>query len=369
MAEPGRGVERELEESVRRVLGALERVPAARLGSVAAQVSRAAETAAAGIQRSAGREATSAERRLEKRFREEDEASIPHAFVLGGAAVVGRVRRHHPAAPLLAPLRRLRLRHGGGRHAREGPPARPAARGRGAERRRRERPLPGASSRARRPRSSPLPPPAPPESPVVAAITARESRVDGICDRLLAELKGAPPLVRELLRKPEETVEALRAASRELARRERNLRTALTEDEGAASRPRADRPLGARRVDVRRRREGTPRRGPRGARRAAHPPRRALDRRRADRGGGDAHPLLAREPSRPGPARAGGRLGRVGRDAREPEGRARDAQRARSTPSRRRSRRSTASARPLRRRLGLRPSPAIRAAARQAGTV
>jgi len=56
--------------------------------------------------------------------------------------------------------------------------------------------------------------------------------VDGICDRLLAELKEAPPLVRELLRNPEETVTALRAASRELGRRERGLRASLTEDEG-----------------------------------------------------------------------------------------------------------------------------------------
>ncbi|MBK8597001.1 MAG: hypothetical protein IPP07_06295 [Holophagales bacterium] len=76
-----------------------------------------------------------------------------------------------------------------------------------------------------------LPIPAPPESPALAAITERESRIDGICNRLLSELKGAPPLVRELLRRPEETIEALRSASRELARRERSLRAALTDDE------------------------------------------------------------------------------------------------------------------------------------------
>ncbi len=56
--------------------------------------------------------------------------------------------------------------------------------------------------------------------------------MDGICERLLAELKEAPPLVRELLRNPEETVTALRAASRELGRRERGLRASLTADEG-----------------------------------------------------------------------------------------------------------------------------------------
>ena len=76
------------------------------------------------------------------------------------------------------------------------------------------------------------PPPARPESPALAAISAREARVDGICNRLLSELSGAPPLVRELLRRPEQTVEALRSASRELARRERELRGMLSEDEG-----------------------------------------------------------------------------------------------------------------------------------------
>jgi hypothetical protein len=76
------------------------------------------------------------------------------------------------------------------------------------------------------------PPPARPESPALAAISAREARVDGICNRLLSELEGAPPLVRELLRRPEQTVEALRSASKELARRERELRGMLSEDEG-----------------------------------------------------------------------------------------------------------------------------------------
>lgn len=229
MGAPGVGVEREIEESVRRILGALDRLPAARIEAVAVQVSRAAETAAAAIQRSVGREATRAERRLEKRLREEDEASVPHAFVLGGAAAlaafVGFTQPHlfwlifvafgfgMGAADTLAKVRR--------RERRLAEEARNASAERAA-----------ASSEQASALLTP-PPVARPESPAVAAITARESRVDGICERLVAELKGAPPLVRELLRNPEQTIAALRAASRELARRERSLRASLTEEEGA----------------------------------------------------------------------------------------------------------------------------------------
>ena len=223
MSEPGRGVERELEESVRRVLGALEKLPAARVGPVAAGVSSAS-----------GWAATRAARRLEKRLREEDEASVPHAFVLGFAAVVAAavaIAQPHlfwllfvalglgtGAADTLAKVRR--------RDRRLAEEAQAAA----AERARSG--VPGRQAPELLALPSPGQEPVPPESPAVAAINARESRVDGICARLLAELKGAPPLVRELLRRPEETIEALRAASRELARRERNLRTTLTDEEG-----------------------------------------------------------------------------------------------------------------------------------------
>jgi hypothetical protein len=230
MVESGRGAERELEESVRRILGTLERLPVARIESVAAQVSRAADSAAAGLDPAAGRTLTRPERRLARRLRGEDEASVPHAFVLGGAAAlaafVGFTQPHlfwlifvafgfgMGAADTLAKVRR--------RDRRLAEEAQSAS----AEQVR------AGVPRSQAPVLLTLPPPAQPESPALAAITARGSRVDGICDRLLDELKGAPPLVRELLRKPEETIEALRAASRELARRERNLRTALTDEEG-----------------------------------------------------------------------------------------------------------------------------------------
>lgn len=240
MAGNGRGVERELEESVRRVLGALEKIPASKIEETATRVSKAAEGAVAGIARAIEKATepgpTREERRLAKRLKEEDDASLPQAVVMGGAAAVaafiGATQPHlfwlffvafgfaMGAADIYTKVRRREQRL-----AEE-------ARARGVAA------IPDGVVASSPPATSvPVtgPPPEPvaaPESPVLAAITARERRVDGICDRLLSELKGAPPLVRELLRRPEETVEALRAASRELARRERSLRASLTEEEG-----------------------------------------------------------------------------------------------------------------------------------------
>ena len=235
MSEPGRGVEREIEEGVRRILGALDRVPAARIEKAAVKLSRAAERVAERVERSASRSLSRRERRLARRMREEEEASMAHAFVLAAAAAgmafVGYTQPHlfwllfvafgfaMGAAGTFAKVRSRERRR-----AEEAEPVRETA----------ETPtfVPGVvvSPPAREPIVTP--PPVEPESPALAPIAIREKRVDGICDRLLAELKGAPPLVRELLRKPEETVEALRAASKELARRERELRRMLSEDEG-----------------------------------------------------------------------------------------------------------------------------------------
>lgn len=67
--------------------------------------------------------------------------------------------------------------------------------------------------------------------PVDPRIAARLARVDGVIEKLLAELKAAPRSVRELIRQPEETVAALRAASHELARREEGLRAMITAEE------------------------------------------------------------------------------------------------------------------------------------------
>lgn len=241
MAGSGTGVERELEAGVRRILGALERIPPERIEAAATQLSRAAETAAAGlaraIEKASERPPTREERRLAKRLKEEEDASLPQAFVLGGAGVVAAfIAATQPhlfwlffvgfgfamgAADTFAKVRRRERRQAEEERARVATevPAR----------------VLGSSPPVVTAPPAAVPPPAPapaPESPVLAAIAAREKRVDGICDRLLAELREAPPLVRELLRNPEETVTALRAASRELARRERGLRASLTEEEG-----------------------------------------------------------------------------------------------------------------------------------------
>ena len=238
MPDPGRSVERELEQSVRRILGALDRIPPERIEAAASHLSRAAETAAAGIARAfekvGERPPTREERRLAKRLKEEEDASLPQAVVMGGAgAVAVFIAATQPhlfwlffvgfgfamgAADMFAKVRRREKRQAEEERA-GAPTAIPA----------------GVVGSAPPAAAAPPPssPPAPaPESPVLAAISAREKRIDGICDRLLSELKEAPPLVWELLRNPEETVTALRAASRELARRERGLRASLTEEEG-----------------------------------------------------------------------------------------------------------------------------------------
>ena len=67
--------------------------------------------------------------------------------------------------------------------------------------------------------------------PALAQITAREARVDATCERLLAEWKTSPQAVRDFVLRPEETITALRSACHELARRERELRSAFPADD------------------------------------------------------------------------------------------------------------------------------------------
>ena len=59
----------------------------------------------------------------------------------------------------------------------------------------------------------------------------RDVRVDGICDKILAELRTSPDAVKEIFRKPEETIAALRSTCRDLTRRERDLRRFLSPEE------------------------------------------------------------------------------------------------------------------------------------------
>jgi len=59
----------------------------------------------------------------------------------------------------------------------------------------------------------------------------RDARVDGICDKILAELRVAPDVVKEIFRKPEDTIAALRTTCRDLTRREREVRKFLSPEE------------------------------------------------------------------------------------------------------------------------------------------
>ena len=59
----------------------------------------------------------------------------------------------------------------------------------------------------------------------------RDARVDGICDKILAELRVAPEVVKEIFRKPEETIASLRTTCRDLTRRERDVRKFLSPEE------------------------------------------------------------------------------------------------------------------------------------------
>jgi hypothetical protein len=74
--------------------------------------------------------------------------------------------------------------------------------------------------------ASPIPPPMSQQDP-------RDVRVDQICDKILAEIRTAPEVVKDIFIKPDETVAALRATCRDLTRRERDLRKFLSPSEDA----------------------------------------------------------------------------------------------------------------------------------------
>ena len=65
------------------------------------------------------------------------------------------------------------------------------------------------------------------------SVDARMARVDALCDQLLADIQDAPPVLREVVHRPEETVRALREGVHALERREREIR-ALTRPEDDA---------------------------------------------------------------------------------------------------------------------------------------
>jgi hypothetical protein len=62
----------------------------------------------------------------------------------------------------------------------------------------------------------------------------RVTRIQSLCDTLLAELESGPPIVREVVTQPQATIGGLRQACLEIARRERELRNVLATQEEAA---------------------------------------------------------------------------------------------------------------------------------------
>jgi hypothetical protein len=79
--------------------------------------------------------------------------------------------------------------------------------------------LPRRSKQPELPEAAPLPEPLP-----VGDVDPRMARVDALCDKLLAEVRNGPGVLREVVHAPEQTVEALRRGCHALARRERELR-------------------------------------------------------------------------------------------------------------------------------------------------
>jgi hypothetical protein len=78
-------------------------------------------------------------------------------------------------------------------------------------------------------------PPVPAAPPVPAEpLDPRVARIQGLCDKLLAELESGPPIVREVVTEPKATIGGLRQACIEIARRERELRSVLDAQEERA---------------------------------------------------------------------------------------------------------------------------------------
>ncbi|HEY3449414.1 MAG TPA: hypothetical protein VGK67_23875 [Myxococcales bacterium] len=66
---------------------------------------------------------------------------------------------------------------------------------------------------------------------LTSPIDARVARVEAICQKVLAAIQSGPPVVREVVHKPEETLKSLTSTCKELAHRERELRAAVTEED------------------------------------------------------------------------------------------------------------------------------------------
>ena len=69
--------------------------------------------------------------------------------------------------------------------------------------------------------------------PEPTGVDARLAQVDQLCDQLLADIQSAPPVLREIVQRPEETVEALRDGVHALERREREIRALARPEDDA----------------------------------------------------------------------------------------------------------------------------------------
>jgi hypothetical protein len=64
-------------------------------------------------------------------------------------------------------------------------------------------------------------------------VDARLARVDELCDQLLADIRSGPAVLREIVQRPEESVQALRDGVHALERREREIRALLRPEDDA----------------------------------------------------------------------------------------------------------------------------------------
>jgi hypothetical protein len=89
----------------------------------------------------------------------------------------------------------------------------------------------GKPAEARTAETQVVQPPVPP--PVAEPPDPKVTRIQTLCDKLLAELESGPPIVREVVTHPQATIGGLRQACLETARRERELRSVLAAQDDA----------------------------------------------------------------------------------------------------------------------------------------
>ena len=64
-------------------------------------------------------------------------------------------------------------------------------------------------------------------------VDARLAQVDALCDQLLADIRSGPAVLREIVQRPEESVQALRDGVHALERREREIRSLVRPEDDA----------------------------------------------------------------------------------------------------------------------------------------